>query len=112
MPRYRSSDRLLNAEAFAHVARCGTSVRTSAIKMASKQAHRRRLGLVASRRVGSAVVLNRLKRVSREHFRLHRERYPIADVVVIFFPNAAKLSNEQLRQHLERAAHSLASAMK
>lgn len=51
-----------------------------------------RIGLVVSRRVGSAVVRNRVKRVVREQFRTHRHQLAagqILDFVVIAKRRAA-----------------------
>jgi len=62
-----------------------------------------RLGLAVGRKVGNAVVRNRMKRRLREVFR--RERALLAapvDVVVIPQPGAAALSFEALREQLLR----------
>ena len=60
-----------------------------------------RFGFSVSRRVGNAVVRNRLKRRLREMFRLHRhELAPARDFVVIAKPGAASLSYEDLVQEL------------
>lgn len=60
-----------------------------------------RLGLVVSRRVGGAVVRNRVKRCVREWFRIDRARMPVAvDLVVIARTGAGVLGTAALRDEL------------
>jgi ribonuclease P protein component len=62
-----------------------------------------RIGITASRRVGGAVVRNRVKRLVREFFRHHQERLqPAQDVLVIARAGAAKASYAQVRHELCR----------
>ncbi|MGE3164185.1 MAG: ribonuclease P protein component [Planctomycetota bacterium] len=67
-----------------------------------------RLGLAVSRRVGNAVVRNRVKRRLRELFRRHRAALPgSVDLVVIPQPGAGELPFDQFRaQVLELFARS------
>jgi ribonuclease P protein component len=58
---------------------------------------RPRLGVTASRKVGGAVVRNRVKRRIRAAFRAHRDVLPRgSDVVVIARPSAARLAAAEL----------------
>jgi ribonuclease P protein component len=51
-----------------------------------------RLGLIVTRKIGVAVVRNRIKRVCRECFRLHPELLPDGvDLVVVARPGAEQL---------------------
>ena len=63
-----------------------------------------RLGVTASRKVGGAVVRQRLKRRVREIYRRWERRgdLPAFDLVVNLKPTAAEASFEQLRRELER----------
>ncbi|MFI5394844.1 MAG: ribonuclease P protein component [Candidatus Binatia bacterium] len=65
-----------------------------------------RLGITASRKVGGAVVRNRIKRLVREFFRHYQRQFvPPRDVLVIVRPSAADASCTEV-------AHELAAALK
>lgn len=62
-----------------------------------------RLGLVVSRKVGKAWLRNRVKRVLREYFRVHRLAFAVPiDLVVVAKKGAAELGTASLWQELER----------
>ncbi len=62
-----------------------------------------RLGLaVPKKAVALAVDRNRIKRQIRESFRLHQQRLPAADMVVLAKAGSRNLSSAHLRQSLER----------
>ena len=59
------------------------------------------LGLAVSRKVdGRAVGRNRIKRIWRETFRLHRDQLAPRAIVAVAKPAAAALDNEALKQAL------------
>lgn len=69
-----------------------------------------RLGLSVSRRVGGAVVRNRVRRRIREAYRTHRGWFPPGmDVVVSARPSAAEATWEELLEDLRKALGRLPS---
>lgn len=63
-----------------------------------------RLGITASRRVGGAVVRNRVKRLVREFFRQYQHALRAAqDVLVIARPDAATATYDEVRRELATA---------
>ncbi|MDH3285137.1 MAG: ribonuclease P protein component [Acidobacteriota bacterium] len=61
-----------------------------------------RLGITATRRVGNAVVRNRLRRLLRESFRRHRHRMKAWDLVVNISPRARGCSYREMEAELLR----------
>ena len=67
-----------------------------------------RLGLTVSRRVGNAVVRNRVKRLVRETFRHARPELPPGfDLVIVARSPAARASLQQLQENFRQAAAEL-----
>lgn len=65
------------------------------------QFSRSRLGITVSKKVGKAVIRNRIKRIIREYFRLNRSMLPVyLDINVIVRQPSAKLENAQFREKL------------
>lgn len=65
---------------------------------------RRRLGVIASRRVGNAVKRNRGKRIIRELFRIHESRLPQnCDVVIILRSCYSLYSFADMESHYLKA---------
>ncbi len=88
--------------------------RTAVVYAHPSPATQHRLGLIVSRRVGSAVVRNRLKRTAREQFRQHRGEFKATDpldFVVIAKRRAADIPRQvpaDLLRTLKMLAHQLA----
>ena len=61
-----------------------------------------RLGVTVSKRVGCAVIRNRIKRLVREYFRLNKALFDDTyDMNVIARADAANLSSQEINQTLE-----------
>jgi ribonuclease P protein component len=70
-----------------------------------------RLGLVVSRKVGTAVARNRWKRRLREAFRLEKQNLP-QDVDVVVLPRTAEAEEvDRLRTALVRTVHRLVGSV-
>jgi len=60
-----------------------------------KEGAGRRLGLRVGRKVGNAVVRNRIKRILRELFRLHQSDLPYqCDLVIVAFPTLPSMKHK------------------
>ena len=59
-----------------------------------------RFGITVSRRVGNAVVRNRVKRQLREAIRHHRHGLTGIDIVVIAKPSTTRLKHEGFQQQI------------
>ncbi|MCS5635975.1 MAG: ribonuclease P protein component [Myxococcota bacterium] len=93
--RFGRADRLLDSREFQRISREARRVASAEFVMLigrSPSPGRRRLGISASRRVGNAVVRNRIKRAVREWFRRRRDQLPgDIDLVVIARRKAARM---------------------
>jgi ribonuclease P protein component len=70
---------------------------------------RARLGITATRKIGNAVVRNRLRRRCREVYRRweRRDELPALDIVVNLRPRAAAADFRETRRQLERQLETL-----
>lgn len=72
-----------------------------------------RLGLtIAKKRVKKAVARNRIKRLTRESFRLRQHELPNIDVIVMAKNGTDKLSNEELFKQLDKLWRKIAQRCK
>lgn len=104
---YRRGDRLTHARQYdaVHRAKVRKSVGPLVMHSAPNDAGRVRLGLSIGRRVGGAVVRNRLKRMLREAFRLSRDQLPTDGYDLVISARAHEpLSLEEYRRLLVELA--------
>jgi ribonuclease P protein component len=105
--RFPRASRLRRSREFQRVARLGQRMTTEhfvvllARRESETAAGRPRLGITVSRRVGSAVARNRVKRRVREWFRRSQSLLgPCVDLVVIARQGAARLAAREISQEL------------
>jgi ribonuclease P protein component len=99
--RLRPSERLRHPREFQHVFRYGKKLVTPTfiLHILPTSASCSRLGMAVSKRVGNAVVRNRVKRALRELFRQHKAIFqPTCDVVFVARHRTAEASLEELTQ--------------
>lgn len=91
--------RLLKRSQFLHIGETGSRVRNRYFiaLFLPGSGLQSRLGITVSKKVGTAVIRNRIKRLSREYFRLNRHRIRgIFDINLIAGRNAAGLSGKEI----------------
>jgi len=106
MKRYSlgKEERVLNPSEFKKALQGGRKQLTEHFKVFiyPNRLERQRLGLTTSRRVGTAVKRNHIKRLLREFFRLHKTCFPpSSDIVFIAKPGADTLDYSHLREELK-----------
>lgn len=102
--RFRKSERLRKRHEFTHLTRSGYQCqdRYFIIRYGVNDYDHARLGVTATKRIGGAVTRNRLKRVLREFFRIHRFRVAIGvDCNIIVKSGAVTLTTDQIFKALE-----------
>ena len=111
--RFRRADRLRRPWEFRRTSRQGRRTRSAAFVVLTAptaspkggSGEVRRLGLTVSRRVGNAVVRNRVKRATREWFRRERSTLPVdIDLLVIARRPAADLTPSEIGRSLTELA--------
>ncbi|MBS3809243.1 MAG: ribonuclease P protein component [Desulfobacterales bacterium] len=94
----RKPDKLLKRPEFLNLSRQGNSVHNRYFVIAYRlnRLDRSRLGVTVTKKIGNAVVRNRIKRIVREYFRLNRHRLAgNLDINVIAKKGAAHLSGRE-----------------
>lgn len=107
--RFGKALRLRKRSEFLETQRCGMRRpgRFLVVIVARRQEGPTRLGVTVSRKVGPAVVRNRVKRLVREAFRLHRHELPAGlDLVVVARHGASEATLGEILRELLKAVGS------
>jgi ribonuclease P protein component len=70
------------------------------VSVAANDLQRPRLGVITTKRLGKAVLRNRVKRLLREFFRHHKGVLPPQDIVIIAKKGAANLNYAEVLEEL------------
>jgi ribonuclease P protein component len=100
---FGKDEKLLKTPEFKRVLRNGERQSTKYFKIFIflNQTDKQRLGITASRKTGGAVKRNRIKRILREFFRLHKTCFPASsDILFIAKPGADRLDYSGLSKEL------------
>ena len=102
---FKKQDRILKRSEFIRLSQIGQRCHSPLFILSYAQGRKghARLGLIVTKKVGSAVQRNRIKRLCREYFRLNRYLWPIPfDIVLIARRVAARATNAEIRLSLEK----------
>ena len=110
LPRAR---RLRARRDFARLERQGVRASTEGLVLIARPVRGGfgRIGFTLSRKVGIAVVRNKIRRRLRSYFRHNKELFASRDIIVLVKPEAAALDFAQLMQQVERAIGRLDAAI-
>ncbi len=95
---FTKADRILKRSEFLELSKSDKTVRNEHFIIAYRTGRyeKSRLGITVTRKVGNAVMRNRIKRFSREYFRLNRHKIKgYRDINIIAKREAAGLTSKQ-----------------
>jgi ribonuclease P protein component len=101
---FKKAERILKRSDFLRLSKDGKRVHGDhfVIHYNKNSLRNLRLGITVSKKVGSAVIRNRIKRLVREYFRLHKSRIGTTyDMNIIAKSGAAHLPSDNVYQTLE-----------
>ncbi|MBU2590854.1 MAG: ribonuclease P protein component [Nitrospinota bacterium] len=101
-------ERIVKKDDFQQIFREGKKIRREpfSIYFIPRGGGHRRLGIIASRKVGNAVFRNRGKRFFRDIFRKNKEAIPVGDILLILSPSFRDRSYQELKDSFFEALDS------
>jgi len=105
MPTFNKSGRLRKRSEFTRLASSGNKLVAAHFIVISSDSvfSCARLGITVSKKVGNAVIRNRIKRLIREFFRNNRVMFPVADYNIIARSGASHLDYSAVCQEIANA---------
>ena len=100
---FLKKERLLNPRDFVNLNRLGRRQLTThfAIVFAGNGLGISRLGITVSRKAGNSVIRNKVKRLIREFFRLHKACFPRGyDILIVARKGAGNLDYRKVKEEL------------
>lgn len=96
---FPKENRIRRRREFVHLSNSGKKVHTDQFIgiYGASETGKKRIGITVSKKVGNAVMRNRIKRVIREYFRLHKQnlKYDL-EINIIAKRNVSALSTEKI----------------
>ncbi len=110
---FAKADRILKRPEFLHLSESGRKVynRHFIAVFAPGRGERTRLGITVTKKVGCAAVRNRIKRLSREYFRVNRHTFAGTwDINIIAKKGAAELTTKAFFSSLQHIFHKVSKS--
>lgn len=102
---FSKGDRLLKRAEFLRLSEIGQKLHVPHFLLLYSAAETAfpRIGITVSRKIGKAIIRNRIKRIVRDYFRLRKRSFPPSDFNIIAKRGAGELSFSEIQAELDKA---------